>query len=77
MARHTTQKEFIFGSLIESRLLNPDAGTSLTLEVWNGAGWTVDDLSPVTAPQEIFTRNTRIRVTPDTGGYYVGEEQSI
>ena len=71
--RYTAQQEFTFGPLPEARGVVPDSGTSVTFEVWNGTGWTTDGMSPITEPERIFTRNTRIRLTPNTGGFLIDD----
>ena len=71
--RYTAQHEVSFGPLPETRAVIPDSGTSLTFEVWSGSEWVADGMSPITQPQQIFTRNVRIRLTPDTGGFLIDD----
>lgn len=77
MSRYTALKEFAFGSLVESRSVIPDSGTSLAVEFWSGTEWVADSASPTTAPTTIFTRNMRVRLTPSVGGFFVDESDSL
>lgn len=73
--RYTSQQEFAFGALVDLRAIIPDTGTSVTVEFWTGTEWVIDSQSPITSPDQVFTRGVNMRLTPDIGGYYVEESQ--
>jgi hypothetical protein len=77
MARYTSQVNLSFDASQEDRAIIPDAGASVAVEFWNGAGWTVDSKSPVTKPTTIFSKGVRVRLTPTGGGFYLDEGSGL
>jgi len=77
MARHTSSQEFSFGDRCENRFVVPDNGTSLTVEYWTGLAFVEDSSSPVTSPSSLFTRNSKIRITPSAGGFLIDEDDRL
>ncbi len=75
--RYTEQKEFSFNKLQELRAIVPDAGTSVTVEFFNGVNWSEDSESPITGPNKIFCKHLKVRLTPDVGGFFFDEEQYL
>ncbi len=73
MARYTVQKEVLFDKTQEYRAVIPDAGASVALEFWNGTTWTTDIMSPITAPERVYTFGLRVRLTPTGGGFWIDE----
>lgn len=74
MARYTTQKEFLFPLAQVKANLVPDPTASLVIEFWNGASWTADSVSPITAPTSFNVAGLKMRITPTGGGYFVNDE---
>jgi hypothetical protein len=74
MARYEAQTIIDPIGKINERSVIPDAGTSVTVEFFNGAEWVADSQSPITVPNTVFCRGLRVRYTPDTGGFFVDEE---
>ena len=62
---------------IEYRSIVPDSGTSVTVEFYSGAEWVEDSQSPITTPNTVFCRGLSMRLTPDTGGFYIDEGSYI
>lgn len=75
--RYEAQKVFAFSKMQDCRAIIPDSGTSLTVEAWSGADWVEDTKSPITSPQTIFTNGINVRVTPDVGGYFIDDAESL
>lgn len=73
MGRYTSQIDFTFDKSQEWRAVVPDTGASISVEFWNGSSWAVDNLSPITSPDRIFTFGLRVRLTPTSGGFYIDE----
>jgi hypothetical protein len=73
MARYEAQTLIKPQGNIDERSLIPDSGTSVTVEFFNGSEWVADSQSPVTVPNTVFCRGLSIRLTPDTGGFYIDE----
>lgn len=73
MARHESQYMFYPPETPIDRVVIPDAGTSVTVEYYNGAEWVEDSLSPITTPDTIYCCKARVRLTPDVGGFFVDE----
>lgn len=74
MPRYTEESEFVFNGIKDYRVIIPDSGTSVAVEFWTGSEWATDSGSPVTTPDKIFCPNVRVRLTPDTGGFYFNSE---
>ena len=71
MARYTTEQTLSFGDTQDSRILIVSG--SVTVNVWDGSDWVLAD-TLTTGSSEYFTKNTRLKITPDVGAsFYIDE----
>ena len=73
MARYTSAKIFSSVGGVETRNVIPDAGTSVIVEYYTGTQWVTDPSSPISAPNIINCRGISVRLTPDSGGFFIDE----
>lgn len=73
MARYTAQHILSSKGSVKERSVIPDAGTSVTVEFHTGTQWVADPESPITTPNLITCRGLSVRLTPDTGGFFIDE----
>lgn len=67
MARYTTEQTLSFGDTQDSRVLIVSG--SVTVNAWDGSDWVLAD-TLTTGSYEYFTKNTRLKITPDVGSSF-------
>lgn len=48
----------------------PDAGTEVSVEYFNGVGYT-PLAAKIVEPDTLFVRGCKVRLTPNVGGFYI------
>lgn len=75
--RYEGDTEFNFGSnVMKSEIaVIPDEGTSITVQYFNGAGYTTYP-HKIEGPDTLFVRGCKVKLTPSSGGFFIDDSEA-